>query len=338
MIVPLLMLLAAMPLEGKRVAVLDFVPVDIDATSTASFTQLVAGELSRAGLETVSSKDVAALVSLEERKQMLGAYDPKTGGQLAALLNARYVVAGSVSRLGGRILVTAQLLDHQAGTVVNRANLTASSVDDLATQAKRLVSDLLTDTGRLLLYDQVAGARVYLDDQFIGIMPLQVVPVREEGKHKLHVESAEHAPWESEVEIRRGQTARVRVELVALKTLEDRSKERRVVALVLAASAVVVGTGAGLLFWGTFESKRDYDALDLLLVSQRELDTLAQRTSGLYAGAFVATGVSAALLAGSLALLLHDPHRQKLKEAEQSLKLSPMLGPSASGVVLSGRF
>ncbi|MCC6808772.1 MAG: PEGA domain-containing protein [Deltaproteobacteria bacterium] len=336
MIALLCAFVAASPAESKRVAVLDFVAVEVDASAALAFTQLVAAELARAGLETVSSKDVAALISLEERKQLLGGYDARASDQVAGLLNARYVVAGSIGKLGAKLLVTAQLLDHASGIVVNRTTQEAKNVDALAAAAEPLVRALLAESGRLQLYDQVAGARVFLDEGLIGVMPLTPVPIKDGGRHRLHVESGEHAPWDQEITIARGQTTRLRVDLVALKTLEERSAARRIGAYATLGGAVVAGVGAALLFWGTFESKRTYDAMDLLLVTQRELDAAASRTLGLYAGAFIATAASAALLATSLYLFLYDPHRLALDDAAKSLRFEPIIAPAPSGAKIFG--
>lgn len=335
--IALFVLLLASDAGPKRVAVLDFVPVEVEASVAVSFTQLVASELTKQGLEALSSRDVSSLVSLEERKLMIGAYDTKTGAQLGQLFSARYVVAGSLNKLGAELVVTAQLLDTQSGAVINRATLTVKSVDALAKSTTPLVRALLADSGRLQLYDQVPGARLYLDDELLGVMPLGIVPLKSEGRHRLHAESTEHAPWDQEIDVHRGQTTRLRVDLVALKTLEDRSRDRRAAAFVLLSGAVLTATTSALLFWGTFESKRQYEALDDLVTPQRTFDALAQRTLGLYAGAFVALGAAAGLVATSLYLLLVDPHRARLMEAEKALRFEPLLGPSGVGVSVSGR-
>jgi TolB-like protein len=323
--------------DRTRVAVLDFVPVEVDPNVAASLTQLVAVELARRGLQTVSSRDVTTLVSLEERKQMLGAYDSKAGAQIAGLLNVRFVVAGSIGTLGTKLIVTAQLLDNLAGAAVSRATFEAPDVDALAAAAATLVPALLADSGRLQLYDQVAGARVFLDEALLGVMPLGIVPVREDGRHRLRVESAEHAPWERDIAITRGRTTRRRVDLVALKALEDSARARRTAAYATFGAAGALVVTSGLLFWGTFQSKKSYDAMDLLLVTQPQLDAAAQRTLGLYAGAFVAAGASAALIATGLYLIFVDPYRAQLDAAEKSLRIEPLLSPQGVGLGLSGR-
>lgn len=326
----------AKPAEARRVAVLDFVPVEVDAALAQAFTQLVAAELTRQGLDVISAKDVVALVSLEERKQMLGAYDTRAGAQIATLLNARFIVAGSVNKLGDKLLASAQLLDNQLGTAVNRATFEAASAEELTRGASQLARALLQDSGRLQLYDQVPGARLFLDDTLVGIMPLGIVPVRSEGKHRLHVESAEHAPWDDEITITRGRTTRLRVELVALRTLEDRSKNRRIAAYVTLAGAALTAATAALLFWSTFESKKQYDAMDTLLVTQRQLDDAAARTYGLYAGGFVAVAATAGLVTTAVLLLAIDPHRSQLEAADRALRFEPIVGPRSGGLSLRG--
>lgn len=332
----ILALLLGSQATPQRVAVLDFVAIDLSDTVAQAATQLTASKLTEAGLEAVSSKDVAALVSLEERKQVLGASDMRATERIALLLNARYVVAGSLAKLGARLLITVQMLDHRTGAVVNRVSVDAPSVDAVAATIAEIVPQLLAESGRLQLYDQVPGARVFIDEALIGTMPLSLVAVAKAGEHTLRVESAEHAPWQTRFTATRGKTTRIRVELDSLRELEDRSRTRRITALALLGGVVATGVTSGLLFMSTFREKARYDALDPLLATQAELDAQAGRTLGLYAGAWAAGGVAAALLATSVYLLVDDPHRRRLHEAETELRLEPVIAPNAVGLVLSG--
>src|SRR5207237_9570577 len=99
--------------EVPRIAVADFVPNGVDAQTSLTFTRLVAAELARTGrFEVISHDDVVAMAGMERWKQLLGCAAASClleAGALGDLLQARYLLAGSIGKTGGTLVVNAQM-------------------------------------------------------------------------------------------------------------------------------------------------------------------------------------------------------------------------------------
>ncbi len=81
-------------------------------------------EVSRAGyFQVIGSKDVQTLLGLERQKQLLGCSEDSGScmTELAGALGARFVLTGSVSKLGDAYQLTLQTLDSQRATTLGRS-------------------------------------------------------------------------------------------------------------------------------------------------------------------------------------------------------------------------
>lgn len=107
----------ARPAGAARTVTLVLLPLvpigDVDKAAVALFTEALAGELRRrAGVSVLADTDVAALLGVEKRKQMLaGCSDAGCLAELGGALGADRVVHGTVGRVGASLLVNLSSLD-----------------------------------------------------------------------------------------------------------------------------------------------------------------------------------------------------------------------------------
>lgn len=325
---------------SKRIALLEPVasPAEIDNSSRVAIISELARTLTTSGYEVVRENDVTSLLLIEQKRQTMGTTDSGALARAAELLSARYVVSSQINRLQSDILFSAEMLDAKRGVVVNRVTKRSKSLDRLLLELPDVTKELLSDSATLVFTKQVEGARVWVDDRLVGTTPIAPLPMRAFGAHRVHVESDEHAPFDSEFSLQAGRTTRVRLELVSLDDLKQAQRTRRIVAISLLGGGALIGGLSSIGFVEAFSIKRQYDRADLLAVSQGQLDDMARRSNAFYAGSFVAVGVAAALVGLGVYLLIDDPYSKALSQSASVATAPLLLVPTLGGAAVVGGF
>lgn len=118
-----------------RLVVLDLTPGGgIDPSIASSLSEAVAAEVSRRHFfEVTSQKDVSTMLGLERQKQMLGCGDEATAcaSELAGAIGARFVLSGSVTRLGDAYQMNLQTIDSTKARPLGRSTRIARSLTDV---------------------------------------------------------------------------------------------------------------------------------------------------------------------------------------------------------------
>jgi hypothetical protein len=117
----LLLGLAAAP-QGK-VAVLDVQATGVDDALVGVLTEVLTTEVQRSGRfqEVIAGRDVKAMLSFEERRQILGCSDEACLAEIGGALGADRIVVSSVGKVGDSFLVTVKLIDIQNARTDGRA-------------------------------------------------------------------------------------------------------------------------------------------------------------------------------------------------------------------------
>ena len=130
------MVLCASP-EKPRLVVLDLQPgAGVDGSLTGPLADAITAEVQRVGFfEVLSSRDLQALLGLERQKQLLGCGDDAASrtcmAELTDALGARFVLSGSLARLGDAYQLTLNTLDTQKAQPLGRATRLARSLEAL---------------------------------------------------------------------------------------------------------------------------------------------------------------------------------------------------------------
>ena len=174
------------PDAKPRLLVTDLAAQGVPAEEAAAFTEALVQEFTARGLFDVrSSRDVAAFVSAERQRQMLGAClgaggaaDERCAGELGDTLGARYVLTGALSRVGSAHELSLQVLDTVRGRLVARSTRLARDVTTLRlllpwAAAEASGSPLPPPKSRVLPYSLMAGGgAAFVAGGFWGLQAL----------------------------------------------------------------------------------------------------------------------------------------------------------------------
>lgn len=105
----------------------------VDDRVVELFGDALAGELrKRPGLTVIADADVAAMLGVERRKQMLGCTDAGCLAEIGGALGVDRIVHGSVGRVGGSLVVNLASVDARRGTPVASVSERLQSASDEA--------------------------------------------------------------------------------------------------------------------------------------------------------------------------------------------------------------
>ena len=120
--------------KPKLVVLALTVPKELDAATAAAMDDAIASEAGRRGyFEAISSREVAVLLGLERQKQLLGCAEDSTSclAELSGALGARFILSGSLARIGAAWQLSLQMQDSQKTQTVGRSTRIAKDVTSL---------------------------------------------------------------------------------------------------------------------------------------------------------------------------------------------------------------
>lgn len=227
---------------------------------------------------------------------------------------------------------------------------------DRKKEVKRVLDDLADRVGTLRVTTNVEGAEIQIDDEVVGVSPLEEPIVVNIGKRRVAATLAGHAPARRVVEVAGRDELDVKLELADLTRNdasaptpapapstpspdeEDGLPMAGIVALsITGASGIVTGVLGGLAL--SASGKRD-DALAAFPGNRETIEDEKRRTKTLATATDVMIGVTAAGAITTLVLFLVNPGAGS-DEASPEARRSPVhvsVKPSFDGVWLSGAF
>ncbi len=217
----------------------------------ASFSEQVTAEVAARGFfQVVSSRDIATLLGLERQKALLGCSDAAAAcmTELTGALDARYVMSGTVSRVGENFQLSVQTLDARSAQPLGRSLRIARSLDELRRAVPFLVAES-TGTPR-----PPAPSRV-LPISLLVAGGAAVVAGGVVGFNALTREAVANA------ELARGDSQRG-----TLQPLGYYRDEARAVSAYKTVSAAALGLGAALVVTGALLMPKDPSETGVALV------------------------------------------------------------------------
>jgi hypothetical protein len=141
-------LLAAAPTQKPKLAVLDLTPgAGVDAALTTPIVEAITAEVQRRGyFEVLSQRDIATLLGVERQKQLIGCTE-QAGScmtELSGALGARFVLSGTLARLGEAYQLTLNALDTQKAQPLGRSTKLAKDLDTLQLMIPYAVAEATT--------------------------------------------------------------------------------------------------------------------------------------------------------------------------------------------------
>jgi TolB-like protein len=204
--------------------------------------------------QVLASDDVRRLLALERQRQLMGSGGDASGLEMMSrTLGARYAVAGSVSKLDGKLQVDLRLMDTAGAKVLAQKSVgPVPKFEDLAASlpglAQELVAGLLaTQQGSLIVRAREEGVEILVDDVLVGSTPLREALKLSRGAHRLQVRKDGFIAQAKSVTIAQDQLAEAEFRLVPSADYAEAWKLRhgRLRLGAWAATGVAVASLAG---------------------------------------------------------------------------------------------
>jgi len=181
--------------------------------------ELLLNELDRRGAyKVISSSDVADMLGLEKLKLLTGCIDDVCVTEIGGALGVRFMLSGSVGRLGDELIVSLKIMDTDRQEIVQRAQYAIAADERLyARGVKVAVAELLGIAAEadqppvpITFVVAPAGSRLEVDGHEVD--PALSVAVQP-GLHVATVSSEDYETVERRFEVLPGPEARVEITL-----------------------------------------------------------------------------------------------------------------------------
>jgi TolB-like protein len=131
---------------GAKVLVLDLHALAVEPATAALINGVVASAVSdHKELQVTSADDVRQMLSLAAQKQAVGCDDSSCLSEVAGAIGARYVVHGSLGKLGDTVVVNLALFDAQLAQALRKKTIQAATVEQLPAEIRPAVDELVAD-------------------------------------------------------------------------------------------------------------------------------------------------------------------------------------------------
>ena len=209
---------------------------------------LIAKVAKMGGYEIAGKEEFRGKLGVEdERKALACMEETACVGRAGAALGVTRVLSGTVGKRDKDYIFSLSLINLENGKTENQTfKLVPGGVQELievVSQSATKIFEKRPDPGNVKVAATMRGARVYVDDAFIGTTPVRS-PMFESGKHKLRVEAEGHLGFARDVDIPAGSTLEIELPPSALPAQKQWPK---VLAWGTFGGALVAAGAAGFL-------------------------------------------------------------------------------------------
>ena len=185
-------------ISKPKLLVLELTPGGgLEASVAAAMTDAITNEVAAGGFfDVVSSRDVQTLLGHERQKQMVGCSDTSSClTDLAGAMGARFVLNGSLAKLGETFQLSLQTLDSDKAQPIGRSTRLARGMSELRAQLPFSVAEATATpppppASHLMPYALVgAGAAAILGGGMLGLNAFS-----DEGRISQELKLAERQP------------------------------------------------------------------------------------------------------------------------------------------------
>jgi hypothetical protein len=200
----------ATPAGAEKLAVVVLGTNEQDAELADNLTEIIIATIAqRRGVEMAGREEFRARLGVESEQRAQACTDDLAClGRAAVSLGVRRIVTGTVGTRGRQYLFNLNLNNVETSRVENHVfRLVEGSVKDLIPVVQAATEELFrprVEPGRIQLTSDPPGARVSIDNAYLGVTPL-ISGTLLAGKHKVRVDADGRFPWTSSVEVFPGQ-------------------------------------------------------------------------------------------------------------------------------------
>jgi TolB-like protein len=228
-----LLMLAAAPAKPKLLVMDLAAQTGADEQLASALAESIANEVaSRGYFEVSTSRDIRTLLGAERQRQLMGCSEDSCMSELAGAVGGRFLLSGSVARLGDAFQLSLQFLDSERAGAARRSMRLAKDLNGLRAQIPFAVAEV-TGTplppapSHLRAYALMAGGGLALTGS--GVVALVAVTSRSQYQKELSIGTTTPA---------------------ALKTYSYYAQARDQLNAEWAVAIGAAGVGAALIAWG----------------------------------------------------------------------------------------
>ena len=282
----------------------------------------------------------------------------KDGDHVAALVEFKraYELEPNYRVLYNLGQTSRELKDYASALVSYRRYLDEGGKEISAARKKEVKSvleDLTDRVGTLRITTNVEGAEIQIDDEVVGVSPLDNSVVVNIGKRRVSATLADHAPASRVIEVAGRDDLEVKLELADLR--RDDSGEPKpaptpisggeesalpVAGIVALSITAACGFASGVLGGVALSASNDRDdALAAFPGNRKTIDSRSRRTTKYATATDVMLGVTAAGAIATLVLFIVNPGSESTEAddpEETGIRLS--VTPSYDGLWITGAF
>jgi hypothetical protein len=170
--------------------------------------------------------------------------------QVGRLLTVNRMIVGTVSKVGETYSVTLQYLNVETAEVEESVSEKCANCkqEDLLDPAERVALKLAGAAlfGSLMVNSNEEGARVYIDNKFVGITPLPKIENVLTGKHSVRVAKEGFTSFVKETVVNANETATVEGTIMMVKKQEPGGETNWVLWGSVIGAVVLAGAGAAV--------------------------------------------------------------------------------------------
>jgi hypothetical protein len=220
-----------------------------------ALNEAVASEAGQVGsFEVMTESDMAQILSVEQRKQLMGCADPSCVTDLGKVANVDRVLTCVAAAVNEDVQVTCRVLGvKEAAQLASRDRKVVGKSMAVAEAARAVVGLVLTGQARerrglVQLKVSEPGASVMVDGRVVGSSPIKEPFHVDEGRREILVKKGGYATWRTTVEVQAGTYTALDADLSATRTFQ--LWPFAIASFLLTSFALGPGVGLGLAAGG----------------------------------------------------------------------------------------
>ena len=235
----------------SRLAIMSLTAAGVPEDYALGLTETIATAIAGFGVfETISPRQIKSLLSYEKRRDALGdCANEACFTQVAKVVRADYLVAGSVSKVGDQLVLNLVLIDHAKGAAIKRTNRKTTDPSALMSEAEdatiALLQPVLTKRqGYLQIASNVEDAQIVVDDELRPERVGQVIALGS-GPHTVKIKRDGFYSANTRLTVFPGRLSTEQVSLIPAKeTIEAYETKANLMRYGAYATGVVAVAGA----------------------------------------------------------------------------------------------
>jgi TolB-like protein len=138
-----LLLAGGLSAEKTTVAVLDLAATGVSRDLAIMATDFLRGELHNTGKFIIVERGQVDKVLGEQGFQQTGCTESDCAVEIGKLLNARWILIGTVGKIGTKVAISARIVDVENGSVLYSAKAKADSEEEIDTACTQLAAEFV---------------------------------------------------------------------------------------------------------------------------------------------------------------------------------------------------